>query len=339
VVTIREISTLQLKKFYRKVCQIFAAHMEETPKDKVPNLEDHAVLEYFEDVFKEVPGLPLKRDIDFSINLMPGSTPVSKTPYRTSTLEMNELQMQLEEILRKWYICPSVSPWGSPVLFVKKKYGTLILCIDFRKLNKVTVKNKYPLPRIDDLFDQLKDENIFSKIDLKLGYHQVRIKEEDINKTAFRTRYGHYEFTVVRFGLSNALVVFMFLMNGVFREYLDKYVIVFLDDILIYSKSEEEHENHLRIVLQVLREHQLYAKLSKCSFYQKQIHYLGHIISEDGIAMDPEKIESIREWSVPKNVTKVKSFMGIAGYYNIFIEGFSNISHPITSLQRKGVKF
>jgi hypothetical protein len=216
VVTIREISILQLKKCYRKGCQIFASHMEETPKDKVPNLEDYAVLKEFEYVFKEVPGLPPKRDIDFCINLMPGATPVLKTPYRMSTLELSELLMHLEELLNKGYICPSVSPWGALVLFVKKKDGTLILCIDFRQLNKVTIKNKYPLPMIDDLFDQLKDANIFSKIDLRSGYHQVRIKEEDISKTTFKTRYVHYEFTVVPFGLSNAPVVFMFLMNGLF---------------------------------------------------------------------------------------------------------------------------
>jgi hypothetical protein len=264
---------------------------------------------------------------------------VSKTPYRMSTPELKELQMQLEEILKKGYIRPSVSPWGAPVLFVKKKYGTLRLCIDFRQLNKVTVKNKYPLPRIDDIFDQLKDEKIFSKIDLRSGYHQVRIKEEDIKKTVFRTRYGHYEFTVVLFGFSNAPTVFMCLMNGILREYLDNFVIIFLDGILAYSKSEEDHENNLRMVLQVLREHQWYAKLRKCSFYHKKIHYLGHIISKDGIVVDPEKIESIREWSMPKNVTEVRSFMGLAGYYKRFIEGFSNISHPITSLQNKGVTF
>jgi hypothetical protein len=194
---------------------------------------------------------------------MPGATPISKNLYRMSTSELKKLQMQLEELLKKGYIRPSVSPWGALVLFVKKKDGTLRLCIDFRKLNKVTVKNKYPLPRIDDLFDQLKYAKIFFKIDLRSGYHQVRIKEEDINKTAFRTRYGHYEFTVVPFGLSNAPVVFMCLMNGIFREYLDNFVIVFLDEILIYSKSKEEHEKYLRMVLKVLREHHLYAKLSK----------------------------------------------------------------------------
>jgi hypothetical protein len=260
----------------------------------VPNLGDHLVLKYFEDVFKEILGLPPKRNIDFSINLMPGAAPVSKTPYRMSTPYLKELQMQLKEILKKGYIRPSVSPWGAPILFVKKKDGTLRLCIDFKQLNKVTIKNKYTLPRIDDLFDQLKDARIFSKNDLGSGYHQVRIKDEDISKTTFGTRYGHYEFTVVPFGLSNAPVIFMCLMNGVFREYLDKFVIVFLDDILVYSKSEEEHEYHLRTVLQVLREHQLYAKLSKCSFYHNKIHYLGHIISEEGITVDPENIEAIK---------------------------------------------
>jgi hypothetical protein len=207
--------------------------MEETPKDKVPNLEDHAFLEDFEDVFKEVPGLPPKRDIDFSINLIHGAAPVSKTPYRMSTPKLKELQMQLEEILKKGYICPSVSPWGAPVMFVKKKYGTLRFFINFRQLNKVTIKNKYPLQRIDDLFDQFKDARIFSKIDLSLGYHWVRIKEECISKTAFRTRYGHYEFTVVPFGLSNAPTIFMCLVNGVFCEYLDKFLILFLDEILV----------------------------------------------------------------------------------------------------------
>jgi len=228
-----------------------------------------------------------------------------------------------------------VSPWGALVLFVRKKDGTLRLCIDFRQLNKVTVKNKYPLPRIDDLFDQLRGAKILPKIDLRSGYHQVRIKEEDISKTAFRTRYGHYEFTVVLFGLTNALATFMCLMNGIFRNYLDKFVIVFLDDILIYSKSEEEHEEHLRIALQVLRENQLYAKLSKCSFYQRKIQYLGHIISEEGISVDPSRIEAIKEWPTSRNMTEVRLFMGLAGYYRRFIEGFSRIAHPITSLQRK----
>jgi hypothetical protein len=206
-------------------------------------------------------------------------------------------------------------------------------------LNKVTIKNTYPLPRIDDLFDQLEGARIFSKIDLKSCYHQVRIKEEDIRKTTFRTRYGNYEFTVVPCGLFNSLVVFICVLNGVFREYLDKFVIVLLDYIIIYSKSEEEHEEHLRMVLKVLREHKLYSKLSKCIFYQKKIHYLGHIISGDGITSDPKKIEAIKGWPVTRNVIEVRSFMGIASYYQRFIKVFSKIEIPIASLQNKGVKF
>jgi hypothetical protein len=280
VVAIREISAMQWKKCYRKGCQLFASHVEEASKDEVSNIGDHVVIKEFEDVFQEVPRLPPKRDIDFSVNMIPGVAPVSKFPYRMSTPELKELQLHLQELLKKGYIRPSVSPWGASVLFMKKKDGKLRLCIDFRQLNKVTVKNKYHLSRIDGLFDQLKDVKIFSKIDLRSGYHQVRIKDEDISKTTFRTRYGHYEFTVVSFGLSNTPVIFMCLLNSVFRDFLDEFVIVFLDDILVYSKLEEEHEHHLRMVLQVLKEHQLYAKLSKCSFYQKQIHYLGHIISK-----------------------------------------------------------
>jgi hypothetical protein len=289
--------------------------VEELDNTKGPSLEYFSVLHEFEDVFQEVPGFPPRREIDFSIDLVPRATLVSKTPYRMRTLELKELQMQLEELLKKGYIRPSVSPWGALVLFVKKKDGTLSLCIEFRQLNKYTIKNKYPLPRIDDLFDQLRGENIFLKIDLRAGYHQVRIKEGDIYMTTFRTRYGHYEFVVVPFGLTNAPVVFMFLMNGIFMNYLDKFFIVFLDDILIYSKSEEEDEHHLRLVLLILREHHLYAKLSKCSFYQKQIHYLGHIILEQDIAVDPENIKANRGWTKPRNVSDVRYFMGLSSYY------------------------
>ena len=206
----------------------------------------------FRDVFpKELPGMPPRRDVDFSIDLIPGTGPISKAPYRMTPKEMEELKVQLEELLEKGYIRPSVSPWGAPVLFVRKKDGTMRLCIDYRELNKVTVKNKYPLPRIDDLFDQLQGAGVFSKIDLRSGYHQLRIKEEDISKSAFRTRYGHFEFTVMPFGLTNAPAAFMGLMNRVFNAYLDKCVVVFIDDILVYSKSQEEHQEHLRIVLQI----------------------------------------------------------------------------------------
>jgi hypothetical protein len=222
-ISIREISSLQLKRCFRKGCQLYATHVEDLVDTKGPSLEYFLVLQEFEDVFQEILGFPPRREIDFSIDLVSEVSLVSKTPYRMSTLELKELQMQLEEFLKKGYIRPSVSPWGAPVLFVKKKDGTLRLCIDFRQLNKYTIKNKYPLPRIDYLFDQLRGAKIFSKIDLREGYHQVRIKEEDIHKTTFRTRYGHCEFVVVPFGLTNAPLVFMCLMNGIFKNYLDKF--------------------------------------------------------------------------------------------------------------------
>ena len=199
--------------------------------------------------------------------------------------ELAELKKQLRELLDKGYVQPSSSPWGAPVQFVEKKDGTQRMCIDYRSLNEVTIKNKYPLPRIDDLFDQLKGACVFSKIDLRSGYHQLRIRHANIPKTAFVTRYGLYEFTVMSFGLTNAPAYFMYLMNKVFMEYLDKFVVVFIDDILVYSKNEEEHEGHLRLVLQKLREHQLYAKFSKCEFWLKEVSFLGHIISNGGAAV------------------------------------------------------
>ena len=193
------------------------------------------------------------------------------------------MKLQLQELLEKGFIRPSVSPWEAPVLFVKKKDGTLRLCIDYRQLNKLTVKNKYPLPRIDDLFDQLKGASIFTKIDFRSGYHQLRIKEVDVHKTEFRMRYGHYEFLVMPFGLTNALAPCMDLMNRVFRPYVDQFVIVFIDDIFMYSKDREIQDTHLRVVLETLRKKQLYAKLSKCEFWLNEVSFLAHIVSKEGI--------------------------------------------------------
>jgi len=226
---------------------------------------------------------------------MPGTAPISIAPYRMAPTELKELKIQLQELLDKGFIRPSVSPWGAPVLFVKKKDGTLRLYIDYRQLNKVTVKNKYPLPRIDDLFDQLKGAGVFSKIDLRSGYHQLRVKDADVSKTAFRTRYRHYEFLVMQFGLINAPASFMDLMNRIFHPYLDRFVVVFIDDILVYSKTREEHDEHLRIILQTLREKKLHAKLSKCDFWMSEISFLGHIVSAEGIRVDPKKIEAVIE--------------------------------------------
>ncbi|WJZ83992.1 hypothetical protein VitviT2T_003625 [Vitis vinifera] len=496
------------------------------------------VMRKFQDVFPdELPGLPPHREFDFSIEVYPGTDPISVSPYRMALLELKELKTQLDELLGKGFIRPSTSPWGAPVLFVKKKDDTLRLCIDYRKLNRVTVKNKYPLPRIDDLFDQLKGAKYFNKIDLRTGYHQLRVREEDVSKTAFRTRYGHYEFLVMPFGLTNDptafmdlmnrvfrayldqfvivfgkinlrtgyhqlrvreedvsktafrtryghyeflvmpfgltndptafmdlmnrvfrayldqfvivfgkinlrtgyhqlrvreedvsktafrtryghyeflvmpfgltndptafmdlmnrvfrayldqfvivfgkinlrtgyhqlrvreedvsktafrtryghyefLVMpfgltndptaFMDLMNRVFRAYLDQFVIVFVDDILIYSRSLEEHKQHLVTTLRTLRRHQLYGKLDKSEFWLTEVNFLGHVVSEAGITVDHSKVEAVQEWQRPTNVFEVRSFLGLAGYYRRFVEDFSRIAAPMTRLTRKWVKF
>ena len=248
----------------------------------------------YEDVFlDELSRLPSQRVVDFSIKLHPGTSPISMTPHMMAPVELHELRVQLHELLDKGFIRPSTSPWGAPVLFEKKKDKTLQLCIDYRQLNRVMIKNQYPLPRIDDFFDQLREARVYSKIDLRTGYHQPRVREIDIPKTAFRTRYGHFEFTVMPFGLMNAPAAFMDLMHKVFQPYIDQFSVVFVDDILIYSQSEWEHEYHLRIVLQLLRDHQLYAKFNKCEFWLTEVSFLGNVVSASGVSVDPEKVEAV----------------------------------------------
>jgi hypothetical protein len=208
--------------------------------------------------------------------------------------------------------------------------------VDYRSLNEVTIKNKYPLPRIDDLFDQLKGACVLLKIDLRSGYHQLKIRASDIPKIAFITRYGLYEYTVMSFGLTNAPAYIMYLMNKVFMKYLDKIVVVFIDDNLLFSKNEEEHDKHIRLILQKLRENQLYGKLNKCEFRLKEVLFLGHIISEGGISVDPNKVKDVLSWNTPQKISDIRSFIGLAGYYRIFIEGFNKISKPMTELLPKG---
>ncbi|GJQ92536.1 putative nucleotidyltransferase, ribonuclease H [Tanacetum coccineum] len=273
--SVKLISAMKARTLISHGCQGFLASVMDTSLES-PNIENLSVVREFADVFPdELPGLPPAREIEFGIELIPGAEPISKAPYRMAPVELKELKEQLQEMLENGFIRPSVSPWGAPVLFVKKKDGSMRLA-------------KY-----------------FSKIDLRSGYHQLRVREQDISKTAFRTRYGHYEFLVMPFGLTNAPAVFMDLMNRIFHEYLDKFVIVFIDDILVYSKSEEEHEQHLRIVLEILRQKKLYAKFSKCEFWLQQVAFLGHIVSADGIIMDPSKVEAITKWPRPTTVTEL----------------------------------
>ncbi|KAL4037976.1 hypothetical protein IC575_001579 [Cucumis melo] len=271
------------------------------------SLSSEPVVREYPDVFPdELLGLSPPREIDFAIELEPGTAPISRAPYRMAPAELKELKVQLQELLDKGFIQPSVSPWGAPVLFVKKKDGSMYLCIDYRELNKLTVKNRYPLSRIEDLFDQLQGATVFSKIDLQSGYHQLRIKNNDIPKTTFRSRYGHYEFIVMSFGLTNAPAVFMDLMNR---------------------------------VLETLRANKLYSKFSKCEFWLKKVTFLGHVVSSEGVSVDPAKIKAVTTWPRPSTVSEIRSFLGLAGYYMRFVEDFSRIASPLTQLTRKGTPF
>ncbi|GJU45446.1 reverse transcriptase domain-containing protein, partial [Tanacetum coccineum] len=298
--------------------------------------EEIVMVRDFPEVFSDdLSGLPPIWKIEFRIVLTLGATLVAKSPYRLAPSELEELSGQLKELQDKGFIRPSSSPWGAPVLFVKKKDGSFRMCIDYRELNKLTVKNRYPLPRIDDLFDQLQGSQFFSKIDLRSGYHQLRVHEDDIPKTAFRTRYGHFEFTVMPFGLTNAPAIFMDLMNRVCRPYLDKFVIVFIDDILIYSKTQEEHVEHLRLVLELLKKEKLYAKFSKCEFWLREVQFLGHVINDNRIYVDPSKIEVVKNWKAPRTLIEICLFLGLAGYYRRFIENFSKIAKSLTILTQK----
>ena len=222
---------------------------------------------------------------------------------------------------------------------MEKKDGTLRMCVDYRSLNEVTIKNKYPLPMINDLFDQFEGATMFSKIDLCSGYHQLKIREQDIPKTAFTTRYGLYEYTFMSFGLTNTPAYFMNMVNKVFMEFLDKYLVVFIDDILVFSKIKQEHEVHLHLVLEKLREHQLYAKFGKCEFWLDEVAFLGHVVSGNGVAVDPSKVAAVTEWETPTTLGEICSFLGLAGYYRRFIEKFSKIAKPMTELSTKEKKF
>ncbi|GJZ34709.1 putative reverse transcriptase domain-containing protein [Tanacetum coccineum] len=332
-----------LIRYIKKGCPIFLAQVTKKEiKDKLEEkrLEDVLTVQDFPEVFpKDLPGLPPTRKVEFQIDLVPSAAPVARAPYRLAPSELQELSTQLQELSVKGFIRPSSSPWGAPVLFVKKKDGSFRMCIDYRELNKLTVKNRYPLPRIDELFDQFQGSRVYFKINLRSGYHQLRVREEDILKTAFRTRYGHYEFQVMPFGLTNATAVFMDLMNRVCKLYLDKFVIVFIDDILIYSKSKEEHAEHLKLILELLKKEELYAKFSKYDFWLSKVQFLGHVINSEGVHVDPSKIKSIKDWASPKTLTEIGQFLGLVGYYRRFIEGFSKIAKPMTKLTQKNMKF
>ncbi|KAL0445910.1 UNVERIFIED_CONTAM: Retrovirus-related Pol polyprotein from transposon [Sesamum latifolium] len=295
------------------------------------------LLKEFEDVMPdELPRkLPPKRAVDHEIELVPGTKPFARVPYRMSQPELVELRKQLKDMLESGIIKPAKSPYGAPVLFQKKANGSLRMCYDYRTLNKITVKNKYLIPLVADCFDRLSQAKYFSKIDLRSGYWQVRIKEGDEAKTTVVTRYGAFEFLVMPFGLTNAPATFSTLMNQVLHGFLDEFVMVYLDDIVIYSKTLAEHVEHLWQVLARLCEYELYAKVSKCSFAQVTISFLGHIVERGRIRMDPKKVQAIEEWRPPSDMHDLRSFLGLANYYRRFVKSYSEIARPMTNLLKK----
>ena len=332
------LTAMQVKRMARKGQTIFLGVLEKLvpPEGKELPEEVKGLLEEFADVFQAPPaGLPPKRNVGHTIPLEPGAIPPFRPMYRLSPAEYAEAKRQIADYLEKGWIEPSSSPYGAPILFVSKKDGTLRMCVDYRAINKVTVRNRYPLPRTEDLFDQLQGAKYFTSLDLTQGYHQLRITPEDVPKTAFRTPFGHFQFRVLSFGLTNAPATFQAAMNDVFRSMLGKHVLVYLDDILIFSKTLDEHQRHLREVLEILRRERFYAKLSKCTFCSAELEYLGHLVGEHGIKVDPRKVAGVVEWPPPTDVSRLRSFLGLANYFRRFIQGYSSMVQPLTTLTSK----
>lgn len=305
-----------------------------TVQEEVPS-DLHSLLTAYQDIFDEPKGLPPPRGVEHQILLKPRSMPKQQFPYRTSHAHKEKIERIVQELLDSGFIQNSRSPFASSVILVKKKDGMWRLCVDYRYLNDLTVKHNYPIPIIDELLDELYGAKFFSKIDLRSGYFQILMDHNHRHLTAFRTHNGHYEFLVMPFGLCNAPATFQSLMNQIFREYLRKSVLVFFYDILVYSLSWTLHLQHLESVLKILREQSLYAKRSKCHFGQTKVEYLGHIISGDGIATDPNKISSMLSWPKPRTLKQLRGFLGLKGYYRKFVKGYGAISSPLTSLLKK----
>ena len=338
------ISGRSAAKSLRKGCEGYLCWVEQIPdmdSEQLPKLpievegerkeQMKTLLGRFTDCFPDhLPArLPPFRDVNHEIDLEPGSSPPSRPAYRMSKPEVEELEKQLEELLQNEFIQPSKSPYGAPVFFIKKKDGSFRLVCDWRQLNKITIKNKVCLPNVEDLFDVVQGSLFFSRLDLASGYHQVRIRDEDIHKTAINTPLGHFEYKVMGFGLTNALATFTMMMSNVLRPFLRKSVVVFLDDILIFSRSWDDHLKHLEEVFTALRKHQLFCKPSKCVLGVTSVKFLGHIISRSSLKPDDEKVAAVRDWPVPRSVSDIRRFLGFTNYFRRFIDHYSDIARPL----------
>src|SRR4051812_10709340 len=324
---------------YAFVCKEVLFSFEDVPSSLPPAVTN--ILQEFADVFPQdvPPGLPPIRGIEHQIDLIPGASLPNRAPYRTNPEETKEIMRQVQELLDKGYIRESLSPCAVPIILVPKKDGTSRMCVDCRGINNITIRYRHPIPRLDDMLDELSGSTIFSKVDLRSGYHQIRMKLGDEWKTAFKTKFGLYEWLVMPFGLTNAPSTFMRLMNEVLRTFIGRFVVVYFDDILIYSKTDFEHVDHIRQVLQVLRNAKLYANLEKCTFAKDKVIFLGYVVSKHGVEVDSSKIEAIHNWPTPMNVSQVRSFHGLAGFYRRFVKDFSTIAAPLNDLTKKGVPF
>lgn len=334
---VKEVSVHQVVKWY-KGHDIWATTVVEpvvqTTSQAVPE-SVQAVLTKFAAVFHDLHTLPPSRAYDHHIHLLPGAVPANSRPYKYVPFQKTEIERQVTEMLKAGIISPSMSPFASPVLLVKKKDGSWRFCVDYRKLNANTIKSKFPMPIVDELLDELSGPKYFSKLDLRSGYHQIRMAVDDEAKTAFKTHHGQFQFRVMPFGLTNAPATFQCLMNSIFAPYLRKFVLVFMDDILVYSHSLAEHVTHLELVFATLQLHQLYTKRRKCTFAVDRVEYLGHIISSAGVSTDPNKTKVMLQWPLPDNITELRGFLGLTGYYRKFVHHYSVIAKPLTNLLKK----
>ena len=342
---IKLVSTIQIEKdvqegeaFWLKTHQILEA--SELTSSACTSQIPEQYRKYL-DVFSEdnANTLPEHRPCDHTIPPVEGTQPPFGPLYSLSRDELHALSDYIKDNLEKGFIRPSASPAGAPILFVKKKDGSLRLCVDYRGLNKITIKNRYPLPLINELMDRLSSATVYTKLDIRNAYHRIRIADGDEWKTAFRCRYGHFEFLVMPFGLTNAPASFQALINDTLREYLDHFVIVYLDDILVFRNSQEEHEQHVKMVLDKLRSAGLYVKAEKCKFHVREVEFLGFRVGTSGITMDPSKISTVQNWPIPTSIRDIQVFLGFANFYRRFIRNYSKITLPMTSLLKKNVDF